>query len=193
MYTGGGLSIREKSYTCTSRLPYIFSYRKHTIFVQTARSPSTIWNCTSTKQLWRVPTNQVKLHPGSKCPHLGYASFALFTAEAAAWSSHLLLGLLPQLYFWHAVFLCSAGILLRRRGWSRRASCRPSSHNFSWNIRTGILFCLSQLLPLVITTQAQCLSACRPPRHPNSLWLSYWPRVVGIGFSQTKRVVAERV
>ena len=188
MYTEGGLSIREKSYTCTSRLPYIFSYRKHAIFVQTARSPSTIWNCTSNKQLWRVPTHQVKVHPGSKCPHLGYASFALFTAEnAAAWSSRcLLLGPLPQLYFWHALFLCSAGMLLRRRGWSRRVSCRPSSHSFSWNIRTGIHFCLSQLLPLVITTQAQCLSACLPPRHPNSLWHIYRPRVVSIGFSQTK-------
>ena len=38
-----------------------------------------------------------------------------------------------------------------------------------------------------LTVKAQCLSACLPPRHPNSLWLSYRPRVVGIGFSQTKR------
>jgi len=31
-----------------------------------------------------------------------------------------------------------------------------------------------------LTVMAQCLSACLPPRHPNSLWLSYRPRVVGI-------------
>ena len=40
-----------------------------------------------------------------------------------------------------------------------------------------------------LTVKAQCLSACLPPRHPISLWLSYQPRVVGIGFSQTRRVV----
>ena len=38
-----------------------------------------------------------------------------------------------------------------------------------------------------LTVKAQCLSACLPPKHPNSLWLSYRPRVVGIGFSQTQQ------
>ena len=112
-----------------------------------------------------MPTNQVKLHPSNNCPHLGYASFSLLTAEAAAWSSHcLLLGPLPQLYFWHALFLCSAGMLLRRRGWSRRGSCRPSSHSCSWNIRTGILFCLSQLFPLI--SWSQLLKVVLRFKHP---------------------------
>ena len=30
------------------------------------------------------------------------------------------------------------------------------------------------------TVKVQCLSTCLPPKHPNSLWLSYRPRVVGI-------------
>ena len=31
-----------------------------------------------------------------------------------------------------------------------------------------------------LTVKVQCLSTCLPPRQPNSLWLSYRPRVVGI-------------
>jgi len=46
---------------------------------------------------------------------------------------------------------------------------------------------LAQGLSFAKFNFAQCLSACLPPRHPNSLWLSYRPRVIGIGFSQTKR------
>ena len=44
-----------------------------------------------------------------------------------------------------------------------------------------------------LTVKAQCLSACMPPRHPNSLWLSYQPRVVGLNFSQTNESGAEWV
>ena len=148
MYTGGSWA----------------SEKNHILHV--AQRPSEIAQVLA-KQLWREPTNQVKLHPGNKRPHLSYISFSLFTAEnAAAWSSHcLLLGPLPQLYFWHALFLCSAGMLLRRRGWSRRASCRPSSHSFSWNIRTGIIFCHSQLLPLV--SWSQLLKVVLVFKHPS--------------------------
>ena len=36
------------------------------------------------------------------------------------------------------------------------------------------------------TVKAQCLSACLPPRHPNSLWRSYRPRVVCLYTSRTR-------
>jgi len=44
-----------------------------------------------------------------------------------------------------------------------------------------------------LTVKAQCLSTCLPPRHPNTLWLSYRPRLVGTNFSQTNESGAERV
>jgi len=44
-----------------------------------------------------------------------------------------------------------------------------------------------------LTVKAQCLSACLPSRHPDSLCLSYQPRVVGIDFAKPLRVVPKRL